>query len=316
MDGVCYEYLQAPNSMARGILSRIKIMAGLDIAEKRLPQDGKIKFRRKGIPPFELRVATLPTTGGFEDVVLRILANAGAMKIDEMGLNERNLKLMKEIISQPYGLVLVVGPTGSGKTTSLHAALGHINKPGIKIWTAEDPVEITQLGMRQVEAKPKIGLDFAHGADRNAQADIFTAQLETAAELNLPVMLHIRSAFGAALEILRSFRGRITGTVHGFSRGPELALQFAELGFYISFGGAVTSEKFKKALKAAAAVPLNRILLETDAPSAGLKNVPQGDSEPAHIRDIALAVARLKGVSAEQISEITEKNINHLFRLG
>ena len=161
LDGVCQEYIQVPNTMARGILSRIKIMAGLDIAERRLPQDGKIKFKRKGIPTFELRVATLPTTGGFEDAVLRILAKAGAMKLDDMGLSQRNLDTMKNIISQPYGLVLVVGPTGSGKTTSLHSALGYINRPGIKIWTAEDPVEITQQGMRQVEAHPKIGLDFA-----------------------------------------------------------------------------------------------------------------------------------------------------------
>lgn len=160
MDGVCQEYLQLPNTLAKGIMSRIKIMSELDIAERRLPQDGKIKFKRKGIPPFELRVATLPTAGGFEDAVLRILAKAGAMKLDDMGLLERNLRVLKEIISQPYGLVLVVGPTGSGKTTSLHAALGHINKPGIKIWTAEDPVEISQPGLRQVEAKPKIGLDF------------------------------------------------------------------------------------------------------------------------------------------------------------
>lgn len=161
IDGVCQDYIEAPNSMAKAILSRIKIMARLDIAERRLPQDGKIKFNRKGIPPFELRLATLPTAGGFEDAVLRILAKAGAMKLDEMGLCERNLQSMKQIISQPYGLVLVVGPTGSGKTTTLHSALGHINKPGIKIWTAEDPVEITQPGLRQVEAKPLIGLDFA-----------------------------------------------------------------------------------------------------------------------------------------------------------
>ena len=136
-------------------------MANLDIAERRLPQDGKIKFRRKGVPAFELRVATLPTAGGFEDVVMRILASAGAMAMDEMGLNDRNLQVMKNIIAKPYGLVLAVGPTGSGKTTSLHAILGHINKPGIKIWTAEDPIEITQSGLRQTEVKPKIGLDFA-----------------------------------------------------------------------------------------------------------------------------------------------------------
>lgn len=160
-DGVCQEYINVPNSMARAILSRIKIMSNLDIAEKRLPQDGKIKFRRKGVPEFELRVATLPTTGGYEDVVLRILAKAGAMPLEDMGMSDRNLGILKKIISQPYGLILVVGPTGSGKTTTLHAALGYINKPEIKIWTAEDPVEITQAGLRQVEVRPKIGLDFA-----------------------------------------------------------------------------------------------------------------------------------------------------------
>ncbi|MFC1885611.1 GspE/PulE family protein [Thermodesulfobacteriota bacterium] len=161
LDGVCQKYIEVPNSMTHAMLSRIKIMAGLDIAERRLPQDGKIKFKAKGISPFELRIATLPTAGGYEDAVLRVLAKAGAMKFDDMGLIERNLDLMKGIITQPYGLVLVVGPTGSGKTTTLHSALGHINKPGIKIWTAEDPVEITQEGLRQVEVKPKIGLDFA-----------------------------------------------------------------------------------------------------------------------------------------------------------
>ncbi len=161
LDGVCQEYMKVPNSMVRGIISRIKIMSNLDIAERRLPQDGKIKFRRKGVPTFELRVATLPTAGGYEDVVMRILASAGAMALDEMGLTERNLSVMKKIIAKPYGLILAVGPTGSGKTTSLHAILGHINKPGIKIWTAEDPIEITQAGLRQTEVKPKIGLDFA-----------------------------------------------------------------------------------------------------------------------------------------------------------
>ncbi|MBF0101287.1 MAG: Flp pilus assembly complex ATPase component TadA [Desulfobacterales bacterium] len=165
IDGVCETILEIPNSVATSVLSRIKIMAGLDIAEKRLPQDGKIKFkgkRHKGkIKEFELRLATIPTAGGQEDAVLRILAKSGAMSIDEMGINERNLRVFKKCVTQPYGLILVVGPTGSGKTTTLHAALGYINKPGIKIWTAEDPVEITQAGLRQVECKPKIGLDFA-----------------------------------------------------------------------------------------------------------------------------------------------------------
>ncbi len=160
-DGVCYEYIQVPNAMAPAIISRLKIMADLDIAERRLPQDGKIKFRRKGIPEFELRMSTMPTAGGFEDAVLRLLTKSGSMKLDEIGLSERNLAVLKRLITRPYGMILCVGPTGSGKTTTLHSALGYINHPGIKIWTAEDPVEITQAGLRQVQVKPKIGLDFA-----------------------------------------------------------------------------------------------------------------------------------------------------------
>jgi type II secretory ATPase GspE/PulE/Tfp pilus assembly ATPase PilB-like protein len=160
-DGVCYEYIQVPNAMAPAIVSRLKIMADLDIAERRLPQDGKIKLKRKGIPEFELRMSTMPTAGRFEDVVLRILTRSQNYNLDEIGLNERNLRVLKKIIARPYGMILCVGPTGSGKTTTLHAVLAHLNQPGVKIWTAEDPVEITQVGLRQVQARPQIGLDFA-----------------------------------------------------------------------------------------------------------------------------------------------------------
>ena len=160
-DGVCHEYIQVPNAMAPAIVSRLKIMADLDIAERRLPQDGKIRFKRKGIQEFELRVSTMPTAGRFEDAVLRILTKSGMLKLDELGLSERNLQVLQRCILRPYGLILCVGPTGSGKTTTLHSALASINEPGVKIWTAEDPVEITQAGLRQVQVKPKIGLDFA-----------------------------------------------------------------------------------------------------------------------------------------------------------
>ncbi len=161
IDGDCLKYQTIPFNYKKALVSRIKIMASLDIAEKRLPQDGKIKFRTRSGRNIELRVATLPTTEGNEDVVLRILASSEAMPLDRIGLLEENLKNLKKCIEMPYGLVLVVGPTGSGKTTTLHAALGHINRPEKKIWTAEDPVEIVQEGLRQVQVKPSIGLTFA-----------------------------------------------------------------------------------------------------------------------------------------------------------
>ncbi len=161
IDGDCLKYQTIPFNYKKALVSRIKIMANLDIAEKRLPQDGKIKFKMRSGKTIELRVATLPTTEGNEDVVLRILASSEAMPLDRIGLLEENLKNIKNCIEMPYGLILVVGPTGSGKTTTLHAALGHINRPEKKIWTAEDPVEIVQEGLRQVQVKPGIGLTFA-----------------------------------------------------------------------------------------------------------------------------------------------------------
>lgn len=161
IDGQCMEYRTIPNQYVKPLISRIKIISKLDIAEKRLPQDGKIKFQLRGKQPIELRVATLPTTGGNEDIVLRILAATSAMPLDKMGILEKNLAKLKQLLATPYGLVLVVGPTGSGKTTTLHAALGHINKPDRKIWTVEDPVEIVQDGLRQVQTHNQINLTFA-----------------------------------------------------------------------------------------------------------------------------------------------------------
>jgi type II secretory ATPase GspE/PulE/Tfp pilus assembly ATPase PilB-like protein len=219
IDGVCQEVLQVPNTNARAIMSRLKIMSGLDIAERRLPQDGKIKFKRKGIKGFELRLATLPTAGGYEDAVLRILAESGAMKLDDMGLNERNNTVMKKIIQQPYGLVLVVGPTGSGKTTTLHACLGHINKPGIKIWTAEDPVEITQQGLRQVEAKPKIGLDFAR---------IMRAFLR--ADPDVIMIGEMRDEETASIGVEASLTGHLVFSTLHTNSAPETVTRLLDMG--------------------------------------------------------------------------------------
>jgi len=171
IDGRCQEYQRIPPSYRRALVSRIKIMARLDIAEKRKPQDGKIKFRLPTGKDIELRVATIPTANGIEDVVMRILAASEPMPLEVLKMTERNMESFKQSISQPYGLVLVVGPTGSGKTTTLHSALGHINTPDRKIWTAEDPVEITQYGLRQVQVQPRIGFTFAAAMRAFLRAD-------------------------------------------------------------------------------------------------------------------------------------------------
>lgn len=171
VDGDCAVYLTLPWSYRAAIVSRIKIMSSLDITVKRIPQDGKIRFRRPNGVEIELRVATIPTQGYVEDVVMRILAKGDTLPLEAMGISPRNYKEFAKILSKPYGMILVVGPTGSGKTTTLHAALHHINKPDRKIWTAEDPVEITQDGLRQVQVQPKIGFDFAAAMRAFLRAD-------------------------------------------------------------------------------------------------------------------------------------------------
>jgi len=171
-DGTLRPYLELPPSYRNALIGRLKIMCDLDISEKRKPQDGKINFGKfvQG-SRLELRVATIPTTGSSEDAVLRLLASSRAIPIDQLQLTAKNLERLKAAVARPYGMFLCVGPTGSGKTTTLHSALAHINTPERKIWTAEDPVEITQQGLRQVQVNPKIDWTFAKALRAFLRAD-------------------------------------------------------------------------------------------------------------------------------------------------
>ncbi len=171
-DGLLRTYLELPASYRNAMIARIKIMCDLDISEKRKPQDGKINFAKfVAQHRIELRVATIPTTAGLEDVVMRILASAKPIPLPRIGLSDRNLAELQRVVERPYGMVLCVGPTGSGKTTTLHSALSHINVPERKIWTAEDPVEITQPGLRQVQVNPRIDWTFAKALRAFLRAD-------------------------------------------------------------------------------------------------------------------------------------------------
>ncbi len=171
IDGECLPYKVLPIHFRAPIVSRIKIMANLDITERRLPQDGKIRFERPGAEDVELRVATIPTYGYVEDVVMRILTRGRIRSLDELHMSCRDHDQFLRILRKPYGLILIVGPTGSGKTTTAHAALQLLNKPNVKIWTAEDPVEITQKGLRQVQVHHKIGFDFGNAMRAFLRAD-------------------------------------------------------------------------------------------------------------------------------------------------
>jgi type II secretory ATPase GspE/PulE/Tfp pilus assembly ATPase PilB-like protein len=169
VDGVVRDIKEIPASQHSSVVARIKIMSDLNIAEKRIPQDGKLTFivSQKNV---EVRVATIPTVAG-EGIVLRILAGNDAMPIEKINLAKHNIDTIKKMVLIPNGVILVVGPTGSGKTTTLHAILGFLNTPDKKIWTAEDPVEITQYRLQQVQVNPKIGFTFAKALRAFLRAD-------------------------------------------------------------------------------------------------------------------------------------------------
>lgn len=171
IDGDLVPYLELPARFRYAMVARIKIMASMDISEHRKPQDGKIDFSRFGGPPVELRVVTVPTSRGLEDVVLRLLAGAKPLPLEDIGLSTNNLTTLRDVVKKPYGLILVVGPTGCGKTTTLHSVIRDINTAGRKIWTAEDPIEITQSGLRQVQMNPRIGWTFAAAMRTFLRAD-------------------------------------------------------------------------------------------------------------------------------------------------
>ena len=171
VDGTCFTAMRVPAAYRRALVSRIKIMAHLDISERRKPQDGKLRFRLNNEKQIELRVATLPTSGGNEDVVMRVLSAKEPLPLEAMEFAPGTLTSLVELADHPYGLILCVGPTGSGKTTTLHAVLKYLNKDERKIWTAEDPIEISQDGLRQVQVHPKIGFTFASAMRSFLRAD-------------------------------------------------------------------------------------------------------------------------------------------------
>ena len=161
IDGQLYVSRRASRQFMASVVARVKIMAGLNIAEKRLPQDGRISLKIAG-RSIDVRVSTIPTSRDHERVVMRLLHKASILlDLDELGFALRDYHLMAQLIHRPNGIVLVTGPTGSGKTTTLYACLNKINRPNINILTAEDPVEYEIGGVHQVHVQPKIGLTFA-----------------------------------------------------------------------------------------------------------------------------------------------------------
>jgi type II secretory ATPase GspE/PulE/Tfp pilus assembly ATPase PilB-like protein len=240
IDGECSLYQELPPIVRNALISRIKIISKLDISERRKPQDGKIRFK---LPDrqLELRVATIPTVNGNEDVVMRILAASKPLPLDNMGLSARNLMDLKRVAAQPYGLILCVGPTGSGKTTTLHSVLGYLNTPDMKIWTAEDPVEITQAGLRQVQVQPKIGFNFAAAMRAFLRADP-----------DVIMVGEMRDPETASTAVEASLTGHLVLSTLHTNSAPETITRLLDMGLDpFSFGDAllgVLAQRLARAL--------------------------------------------------------------------
>jgi len=219
-DGALVPYLELPHNYRSAMIARIKIMCDLDISERRKPQDGKINFARF-VPQYrlELRVATIPTNNGLEDVVMRILSSARPLPLDKIGLSGLNLDRLKQALERPYGMILCVGPTGSGKTTTLHSALSFINVPERKIWTAEDPVEITQPGLRQVQVNPKIDWTFAKALRAFLRADP-----------DVIMVGEIRDHETADMGVEASLTGHLVLTTLHTNSAPETVTRLLDMG--------------------------------------------------------------------------------------
>ncbi|RJG01218.1 GspE/PulE family protein [Noviherbaspirillum sedimenti] len=218
-DGSLEPYIEIPASYRAAIAARIKIMCDLDISERRKPQDGKIKFKKFGPLDIELRVATIPSAGGVEDIVMRILAAGEPIPLEKLGVLPHNLARLKDTVGKPYGLFFVCGPTGSGKTTTLHSVLNFLNTPDTKIWTAEDPVEITQKGLRQVQVNRKSGLDFATAMRAFLRADP-----------DIIMVGEMRDKETVAMGIEASLTGHLVFSTLHTNSAPESIVRLLDMG--------------------------------------------------------------------------------------
>ena len=219
-DGILKPYLELPYTYRNPVIARIKIMCDLDISERRKPQDGKINFARFAPgTKLELRVATIPTQGGLEDVVMRLLASAKPLPLDSLNLSPPNLQRVKSAVARPYGMMLCVGPTGSGKTTTLHSAMGYINTPERKIWTAEDPIEITQTGLRQVQVNARIGWTFAGALRAFLRADP-----------DVIMVGEIRDRETAQIAVEASLTGHLVLSTLHTNSAPETVTRLLDMG--------------------------------------------------------------------------------------
>jgi len=219
-DGVMVKYFNFPPQFKKSLVSRLKIMAQLDISEKRKSQDGTIEFRQGGNQhKIEIRVVTIPTAHGLEDIVMRVVTAAKPIPLKQLGLAPDYLETIKKLATSPYGLFLISGPTGSGKTTTLHSVLDQINTDDLKIWTVEDPIEITQEGLRQVQVNNKVGWTFAAAMRSFLRADP-----------DVIMVGEMRDAETSKMVIEASLTGHLVFSTLHTNSAPECMVRLLDLG--------------------------------------------------------------------------------------
>ena len=219
IDGILSDYLKLPSTLRAAMISRLKIMANLDISEHRKPQDGKIDFSRFAPIKLELRVASLPTANGLEDIVMRLLASSKPIPLDQLGFSPELAVDLKKMMHRSYGLILVCGPTGSGKTTTLHSLLAEVNTAENKIWTAEDPIEITHPGLRQIQMIPRAGLTFATAMRAFLRADP-----------DIIMVGEMRDAETTHIAIEASLTGHLVLSTLHTNSAPESVVRLLDMG--------------------------------------------------------------------------------------
>ena len=217
-EGSCKVVHRIPSMYKKPLISRLKIISGLDITEHRKPQSGKILLAVKN-NKVEYRVEITPTIDGNEDAVLRVLSGFKNYSLGDMDFSQENLDNLKNIMAKPYGIFLCVGPTGSGKTTTLHSALDYINSPDRKIWTVEDPVEITQPGLRQVQINPKAGYTFQTALRSFLRADP-----------DVIMVGEMRDSETAQIAIQASLTGHLVLSTLHTNSAPETIVRLTEMG--------------------------------------------------------------------------------------
>lgn len=281
-DGELEPYLWVPPKLRAPLVSRIKIMARLDIAERRRPQDGKIDFSEFGGKALELRVAVMPTHSGLEDVVLRLLESAKPLPLAKLGLQPRDLATIAEFSQRSFGMVLAVGPTGSGKTTTLHSMLAGVNTAEHKIWTAEDPIEITQPGLRQVQVNPKIGLTFANAMRGFLRADP-----------DIIMIGEIRDAETAKIAIEASLTGHLVLSTLHTNNASESVVRLLDLGMDpMNFADSLLGLVAQRLMRKLCPVCATRHALDADGWQALVEEYREGSSlSPQQAEDRLLEAA-------------------------